>query len=120
MTTATGTERRDDIVAALATVPGLSPSPTTPSVITAGAAWPVWASSTWVTIGYWRTLWYVFVALENSDAETTTMAGDPLVDLVGQALAAAGLGGLVVEPWSWAMDENRSRTVPVLRFTALD
>ena len=48
------------------------------------------------------------------------MAGDELVDAVGQALAAAGLGGLVVEPWSFALDANRSQTVPTLRFTAID
>jgi hypothetical protein len=111
---------RAAIVDALATVPGLSPSSTTPPVISAGAAWPVWASSTWVTTCYWRTLWYVFVALENGDAEASSSAADPLVDLVGQALATAGLGGLVVEPWAWALDHNRSQTVPVLRFSATD
>jgi hypothetical protein len=93
---------------------------TTPPVIGAGAAWPVWASSTWRTTGYWQVLWYVFVSLPNGDDEATALEGDPLVDLVGQALAAAGLGGLVAEPWAWALDDNRSRTVPVLRFTAID
>ena len=111
---------RAAIVDALATVPGLSPSSTAPGVITAGATWPVWASSTWVTSCYWRTLWYVFVALENGDQAATVEAGDELVDLVGQALASAGLGGLIVEPWSWALDANRSQTVPTLRFSAFD
>jgi len=111
---------RADIVAALATVPGLAPSDTAPAVITAGAAWPVWASSTLVSACYWRTLWYVFVALPAGDQASSAEAGDPLIELVGQALATAGLGGLIAEPWSWALDANRSQTVPTLRFTATD
>jgi len=110
---------RDDIVAALATVPGLAASPVTPDNIVAGAAWPVWASSTWVTTCYWRTLWYVFVAVTGGSQDASSAEADPLVDLVGQALATAGLGGLIVEPWAWPVEVG-GQTVPVLRFTAID
>jgi hypothetical protein len=110
---------RQDIATALAAIPGLASSDVTPDSIAAGAAWPVWSSSTLVTGCYWRTLWYVFVALTNGQGDATSAEGDPLVGEVGDALTAIGLGGLVCEPWVWPVEVG-GQTVPVLRFTAYD
>jgi hypothetical protein len=113
------TVTRQDIVAALATVEGVEASDVTPDNIVAGAAWPVWSSSTWVTSCYWRTQWYVFVALTHGQTDATSAEGDPLVDAVGDVLAGIGLGGLICEPWVWPVEVG-GQTVPVLRFTAVD
>lgn len=112
---------RDQIVAALASVPGLSPSPTTPETIVDGSAWPAWVSTTWLnTQGAVRTRWYIFVALTAGDREATALEGDPLVEAVGNALwrvaQMGGRGGLVIEPWQFAVEPG-GQAVPVLRFT---
>jgi len=110
---------RAEIVAALGTVPGIAASPTTPAVIAAGAAWPVWVSSRWVNSCARDTRWFVFVALSNAAGDVTVEAGDPLIEQVGMALEAIGLGGITVEPWQWATEPG-GQTVPVLRVTAVD
>ena len=110
---------RDAIVAALENVPGLAPSATTPETIVAGSAWPAWVSTTWLNACARQVRWYVFVALTNADGASTVAEGDPLVEQVGSALADAGLGGLVIEPWQWAVEPG-GQAVPVLRVTALD
>lgn len=110
---------RESIVDALAVVPGLTAYSSTPDVIVAGAAWPVWASSTWINVCARRTLWYVFVALTNGEQDATVAEGDPLIEQVGTALADVGLGGLIVEPWQWPVEVG-GQAIPCLRITAQD
>lgn len=113
---------RDDIVAALATVPGLTPSPTKTGPISAGDAWPVWTSTRWgnnVPAGLRFTSWYVLVALPDAGSDVTTAEGDALVETVGMALVGAGLQILTVDPARTQVADN-SPGVPVLRYTVQD
>lgn len=112
---------RERIVAALATVPELSASPTQPATIAAWAAWPVWRMTTWrnqVRDGARETTWYALVALPGTDRAGTVDAADPMVERIGQALADADLGVQTVEPWQIAVAAGGD-PVPVLRY-ALD
>jgi len=111
---------RDDIAAALATVPGLSATSSTPATIVAGSAWCEWVSTRWVNAQgqrEWR--WYVFVALTGGDRAATAAEADPLVESVAAALWEIGVWPELVEPWSWAVEPG-AQAVPVLRITARD
>jgi len=110
---------RSAIVAALATVPGLTPSPMRPDTIAAGAAWPVWIGTHWMGLrpdSHREIRWYVYVVLNGTAQSGTAAEGDPLIDLVGNALSAAQLRTDTVEPTGVAVGET-SETLPALRFT---
>lgn len=109
---------RDDIADALATIPGLAASPSTPATITDGSAWPVWVSTRWVNAaGQRETSWWVFVALTAGDRDASIAEGDPLVEQLMAALWAIGLKPEQIEPMQWAVEPG-GQAVPVLRVTA--
>lgn len=111
---------RDQIAAALATIPELAPDSTTPPTIVAGSCWPVWASTRWKNAQGQREIrWYVFVALTGGDQLATVLEGDPLAETVAAALWAIGLWPEQIEPWAWAVEPG-AQSIPVLRFTAVD
>jgi hypothetical protein len=106
---------RAAIVAALGTVPGITPKATIGGPISPGDAWPVWRSSVWLNRCLTETTWDVLVALPDAGADVTAAEGDPLVPLVGEALMAAGCQVVQVEPARTAVTENSPGT-PVLRY----
>ena len=113
---------REDIVAALSTVPGLSVSDTQPAVVVAGSAWPVWRQTVWrnqVRDGARELSWYVVVALPATGRDATVAEADPIVEDVGMALADAGLGVQTVQPSQVAV-ANGGDPVPALRYTLTD
>jgi hypothetical protein len=113
---------REAIVAALGTVPGLTPSATKTGPISPGDAWPVWRAYRWTNIvpdGLRAATWDVLVALPDGGADVTVAEGDPLVEAVGLALIGAGLQIDLVEPARTAVTEN-SPGSPVLRYQVHD
>lgn len=110
---------REDILAALATVPGLSPHPSQPPAIAAGTAWPVWRSSTWANRCLALGTWWVYVALPAAALDVTVAEADPLVEVIGLALMGAGLQVTLVEPYRIAVTDQADG-VPVLRYSVND
>ena len=113
---------RDAIVAALATVPGLTPSPTKTGPISPGDAWPVWTATRWANTvpgGVRLGSWYVLIALPDAGLDVTTAEADALVETIGAALIGAGLQIDVVEPARTQVTDTSSG-VPVLRYTVHD
>lgn len=113
---------REDIVAALGSVAGVSASSTQPDVVVALAAWPVWRATTWanqVRDGVRLLSWYVVVALPNASRDATVAEADPIVETIGQALADAELGVLSVAPTTVAV-ANGGDPIPALRYTLGD
>ena len=113
---------RGQIVAALGTVPGITPSSSKTGPISAGDAWPVWTGTRWANTvpgGVRLGSWYVLVALPDTGADVTTAEGDALVETIGAALIAAGLQIDVVEPARTQVTDT-SPGVPVLRYTVHD
>lgn len=106
---------RADIVDALATVPGLAAKATITGPISPGDAWPVWRSSIWKNRYLIETTWDVLVALPDAGADVTVAEGDPLVAVIGEALAHANLQLVLVEPARTGTSEV-SPGSPVLRF----
>src|SRR5215510_10258781 len=99
---------RERIVQALGTVSGLTPSPTKTGPISPGDAWPVWRATRWantVPDGVRLGTWDVLIALPEGGSDVTTAEGDPLVEVVGAALIAAGLQIDLVEPARTAVTE---------------
>lgn len=108
---------RVQIAAALDGI-GLAASPTTPTVISDGSAWPAWVSTAWVNAaGQRETRWYIFVALTGGDRDATVAEGDPLVEQLMAALWGIGLKPEQIEPMQWAVEPGAA-AVPVLRVTA--
>lgn len=113
---------RQDIVDALAAVPGITASSAVPDTITPGMAWPVWASTRWLNMtrqGPREYRWRVFVAITNATAEAAADYLDPLIEPVGQALTDVGLTVELVEPVQ-APASEKGGTIPLLRFTVRD
>lgn len=79
---------RGALVAALATVDGVTAYPTAPNQATAGAAWPKWVQTTYDghidVLG--RDTYEVLVTLPASYAEQTVDEGDGFRDVVAFAL----------------------------------
>lgn len=101
---------RQAILDALATVPGLSPTPAMPDVATAGAAWPVWQETS-VTRGklahvYTRT--YNVVAVLPADYLPETIdEAEGLDEALATAMARVGKFDRVV-PVLVTFDDNNS------------
>ena len=113
---------RQAIVDALAAVEGVEASLSVPPVITAGAAWPVWASTAWLNMrddGPRELRWRVYVALGQATPDSTAMEADPLIEPVGQALTDLGLTVETVEPVQAPATEGGAN-IPLLRFTCRD
>lgn len=112
------TDSRDLIVAALATVPGLSASPHIPDVPTAGAAWPVWVQSTFdgVLAVPGRATYDVYVLLPGDYVTTTVESGDGLLGQVCGALWQVTVVQLA-EPVQVRFDNQT--TMPGLRLRVL-
>jgi hypothetical protein len=109
------TPQRQAILDALATVPGLNPSPAAPAPIVAGSAWPGWSSSSWLNACAVSTEWFVFVALPNGHQAATVDAGDEIVEDVATVLWPVGKV-VRVEPWQWPVEPGQ-QAIPLLRFT---
>ena len=112
---------RDAIVAALVGV-GLNGTATKTGPISPGDAWPRWRSTRWANQhpeGPRLGAWWVFVALPNGGQDVTVAEADPLVETVGDALIAAGLRLVTVEPYQVSVAEG-VQPVPVLRYTVDD
>jgi len=112
-TTSQGT--RAGIVAALATLNGVTAYPTVPDQATAGAAWPKWVQTNYA--GHLCTLtqdtYDVLVTLPAAYVATTVDQGDAFRDVVAPVLLR--LGRLeVAEPVNVTF--NDKQTMPALRF----
>ena len=79
---------RGELVAALASVEGLTAYPTAPNQATAGAAWPKWVQTTYDgkldVLGH--DTYEILVTLPASYAEQTVDEGDAFRDVVALAL----------------------------------
>lgn len=84
----TGQDARAALTAALGTVTGLSATPSAPDVPTAGAAWPVWAQTTYNgRVGAPAVSTYdVYVVLPAGYLPSTVDTADGLRDQVAGAL----------------------------------
>lgn len=84
---------RDSIVAALATVEGLSPVQTPPASPVAGAAWPKWIQSRFGGKLHYTTVsdYDVCIILPAGMQETAVEAADGLVDVCADALMKIGV-----------------------------
>ena len=106
---------RADIASALEAVDGVAASPTPPTTIVPGCAWPNWVSTAWVNADARDEIWQIFVALPGAGDAATIDAGDPLVELVGRAIWDLGQVTLV-EPVLVQNGANAGETLPALRF----
>jgi len=112
---------RDDIVAAL-NAAGLNGQPTKVGPISAGDAWPAWRATRWANAavgGVRLGSWFVFVALPGGGVDVTTAEADPLVEVIGAQLIAAGLQIEVCEPYQWPVEPGTA-AVPLLRYSVTD
>lgn len=108
------TEDRAAIVTALAGVAGVSASPTVPTPIVAGCAWPIWEDLIPVTKCMTTNHWEVFVALPGSSQLGTVSKGEELLYAAIEVLSPLGTV-TVVEPMQWPV-ETGQQSIPVLRF----
>lgn len=108
---------RQALADALSALPGIAGYPSEPQTISAGAAWPAWASSRRVNDSLWLARWYVYVTLPAGSKDTTAESAGPLIELVGEALSALNLGGLIAESWRLPLEES-GNAIPAIRFTA--
>jgi hypothetical protein len=106
---------RDEIKAALATVPGLIPTDTTPKAPTPGACWPRWVQSRFTgKLRFLPTSDYdVLVVLPAGASEVSVEAADGLMAAVAAALLKIGTVDYC-QPVSLTFDEGT--TMPGLQF----
>lgn len=83
---------RSALVAALATVPGLTAYPVAPDQATAGAAWPKWVQTTYdgALCDLARDTYEALVTLPADYVETTVDQGDAFRDQVAFAVMSVG------------------------------
>jgi hypothetical protein len=105
---------RQDIADTLSTVPGVRGNPIPPNTPTAGDAWPVWASTTFLTFTDFEVGWDVYVVLPNADLDATVAEADPWVEGVAFALATVGVV-TTVDP-ARVIAERNGNPVPALHF----
>ncbi len=111
---AAATDARATILAALAEVPGLIPTPTMPETPMAGAAWPVWAETRYRDGKLTRPLTHTYevrVILPAGWLPETVDVADGLLDELAAALSTVGLLD-VINPVSITFDN--SATMPGL------
>lgn len=113
--TGPGATTRAALIAALATVNGLTPGPYAPDVATAGAAWPRWIQTTYQghLCAVAKDDFDVYVVLPADYIETTVDQGDAFRDVVAPALTSAAVVNYA-EPV--AIQFNDNQTMPGLRF----
>lgn len=105
---------RQDIADALSSVEGVRGHPIPPNTSTAGDAWPVWASTTFLTFSGFEVGWDVYVLLPNADLDATVAEADPWVEAVAFALAEVGVV-TTVDP-ARVIAERNGNPVPALHF----
>lgn len=108
-------DTRSALVAALATVEGITAYPVTPDAVTAGAAWPNWVQNTYdghLCETAVRT-YEVLVTLPAAYIATTVDQGDSFVDTVAAAIMHIGMVTFA-EPVLIPFQDNQ--TMPGLRF----
>jgi len=108
---------RTRIVDALATVPGLTPTPATPDTITEGAAFPKWIESRFSSGKLSRPMLHTFdviVVLPAGYNPDTVDAADGLVPQVMAALAGIASVDLA-EPVQLTFPAGTSPSLPGLR-----
>jgi hypothetical protein len=109
---------REQLVAALATVPGLSASPNVPDVPTEGAAWPTWVQTTFAgSLALpGRATYDVYALLPAGYATTTVEAAD---GLLGQLVSVLWLLAVVelAEPVQVRFDSQTAMPGLRLRIT---
>jgi len=113
-------QQRADVVDAIdgvsATVDGVTVTLTghrqQPHPVMAWDTWPVWQNVRPITVCIAETDWNVCVALPGADAESTTAAGDALVDPVAEALDRYLITG--IQPGQLVVAD--AATVPILIF----
>ena len=83
---------RDELVAVLGTVDGITAYPTTPDQSTAGAAWPKWVQTTYdgPLCSLARDTYEILVTLPASYLADTVDQGDGFRDVVAYALSTVG------------------------------
>src|SRR5262245_20198660 len=111
-------DSRTVLVAALATVPGLSATPDVPDVPTEGAAWPAWVQTTFdgTLLLPGRATFDVYVLLPAGAHRTTVETAD---GLLGQVVRALWLSAIVqlAEPVQVRFETNQ--TMPGLRLRVI-
>lgn len=105
---------RQDIADVLTTVPGVRGHALPPNTGTAGDAWPVWASTTFLTFTDFEVAWDVYLLLPNADLDATVAEADPNVERVAFALATLGVVN-TVDPARIIVERN-GNPVPALHF----
>ena len=117
LATATGIgTARQLVLDALATVPGLTPTPTMPDVPMAGAAWPVWAECSLGLGKMTRPLTHTYevrVILPQGWMPETVDVADGLVENLSAALARLGVFEWV-RPVQITFSNNSSNAMPGL------
>jgi hypothetical protein len=105
---------RDELVSALSTVAGLTPSVTQPPVLAPYAAWPIRGRLEGINQCAYRQAWQVAIVLPAGDRTATVLDGDRLIDPIYQALSKVGFvtGG---EPSAISPEEG-GQNVPILLF----
>lgn len=110
---------RDEILAALGRVPGLSPSPVQPGALLAYASWPVWDHTEYANRCVAKETWQVYVVLPNPDHLTAALAGDALRFEVSTALFSIPAWVDRAEP-ALLQVEDGGQAVPALQFTVTE
>ena len=105
---------RQDIADTLSTVPGLRGLAIPPNTYSPGDAWPVWASTTFLTFTDFEVGFDVYVVLPNADLDATLAEADPWVEAVAFALASIAVV-TTVDP-ARIMVERNGNPVPALHF----
>lgn len=102
-------DTRARLVEALATVPGLDPTPVAPDQAVSGAAWPKWIQTTYAgpLCRLAEDEWDVYAVLPADYAPDTADQGDQLRDAVAPVLARLGVIAYA-EPVQIAFNDNQA------------
>lgn len=109
---------RDAIVAVLAPIAGVSPTPFPPDVPTPGSAWPIWTGAQLGTYGGLTDSWQVLIVLPTAVPLEAMHAAHPMVDVCWSALLDLGEVS-AVEPVTISHGDPAAtgQAVPALRYT---
>jgi hypothetical protein len=108
---------RADLVAALATVPGLSVTSTAPDVIHTGTAWPTWRELRRPGGCVVETAWDAFVVLDSATLDASVDYAEEGIGALAAVLDALEAVGLVevVEPID-VIGSSDGAAYPALRY----